>query len=45
VQRALALLETLTRKATTRTVGRPQAAFRHLLLEHFQADRITRSQG
>jgi hypothetical protein len=42
---ALALLDALSFKATARTVRRPQAAFRQLLLEHFQADRIASRQG
>jgi len=42
---AIPLLESLSFKATARTVRRPHAAFRQLLLEHFQAHRIASRQG
>jgi hypothetical protein len=44
VHAALPLLDSLSFKATARTVWRPHAAFRQLLLEHFQADRIASRQ-
>jgi hypothetical protein len=42
---ALSLLDSLSFKAAVRTVRRPHAAFRQLLLEHFQADGIASRQG
>jgi hypothetical protein len=41
----IVLLDAFSFKATARTVWRPQAAFRQLLLEHFQADGIASRQG
>jgi hypothetical protein len=45
LHRALPLLDALSFKATARAVRRPQAAFRQLLLEYFQAHRIASHQG
>jgi hypothetical protein len=42
---AIPLIDSLSFKATAWTVRRPQAAFRQLLLEHLQADRIASRQG
>jgi hypothetical protein len=45
LHRAIPLLDSLPRETTVRAVRRPHSAFRQLLLEHFQADGIARSQG
>jgi hypothetical protein len=42
---AIPLLHTLPLEAAVWTVWGPHAAFRQLLLEHFQADSITRRQS